>query len=109
MLAEPLEELGAEVLPLPVIEIRPPLDPGPLDRAIARLETYDWIIFTSANGVQGFLDRLDASGRDLRSLQKKDLRALRAKLCAIGPGTRAAIEALHLKVDRIPQHFVADS
>src|SRR5712692_5934453 len=77
-LAEPLEELGAEVLALPVIEILPPSDPGPLDRAIARLDSYDWLIFTSANGVSGFLDRLDASGRDQR--------ALRAKLCAIGPG-----------------------
>jgi uroporphyrinogen III methyltransferase/synthase len=101
MLSEPLEELGAEVLPLPVIEIRPPLDPAPLDRAIARLETYDWIIFTSANGVQGFLDRLDVSTRDLRSLK--------AKLCAIGPGTSAALEALHLKVDRVPEQFVAES
>ena len=100
-LSEPLEELGAEVLPLPVIEIQPPSDPGPLDRAIQRLETYDWLIFTSANGVQAFLNRLDASGRDLRSLK--------AKLCAIGPGTRAALEALHLKVDRMPKEFVAES
>jgi len=99
-LAEPLEELGAEVLALPVIEIRPPKDPAPLDRAIAQLETYDWLIFTSANGVEGFLHRLDASGRDLR--------ALKARLCAIGPGTRAALESLHLKVDRVPEEFVAE-
>ena len=58
-LAEPLEELGAEVLLLPVIEIRPPADPGPLDRAMACLDTYDWLIFTSANGVAAFVDRLD--------------------------------------------------
>jgi uroporphyrinogen III methyltransferase/synthase len=100
-LADPLEELGAEVLLLPAIEVQPPEDPGPLDRAIEQLERYDWLIFTSANGVQFFMDRLDASRRDLR--------ALRAKLCAIGPGTRAALEALHLKVDRVPKEFVAES
>src|SRR6202049_595008 len=58
-LAEPLEELGAEVIMLPVIEIQPPVDTGPLERAIACLETYDWLIFTSVNGVRFFLERLD--------------------------------------------------
>jgi uroporphyrinogen III methyltransferase/synthase len=99
-ITERLRELGAEVVELPAIEIRPPADPAPLDAAIARLESYDWLIFTSANGVRRFLDRLDASGRDLR--------ALRAKLCAIGPATRAAIEALHLKVDVMGKEYVAE-
>jgi len=96
-LAEPLEELGAEVLLLPVIEIRPPADPGPLERAIACLETYDWLVFTSANGVHSFVDRL------------RDIRSLRAKVCAIGPATAAAVEALHIKVDRMPKEYVAES
>jgi uroporphyrinogen III methyltransferase/synthase len=100
-LAEPLEELGAEAILLPVIEIRPPADPEPLDRAIARLKTYDWLIFTSVNGVRYFMERLDASPRDLR--------ALGAKICAIGPATRAAVEALHLKVDLMPEEYVAES
>ncbi len=100
-LAEPLEALGAEALLLPVIEIQPAADSAPLDRAIAQLETYDWIIFTSANGVRFFIECLDASRRDLRSL--------RAKLCGIGPATSAAIEALHLKVDRMPEEYVAES
>lgn len=100
-LAEPLEALGAEALLLPVIEIQPAADPVPLDRAIAQLETYDWLIFTSANGVRYFVDRLDRSRRDLR--------ALRAKICGIGPATSAAIEALHLKVDRMPEEYVAES
>jgi uroporphyrinogen III methyltransferase/synthase len=99
-MTERLRELGADVVELPAIEIRPPADPAPLDAAIARLESYDWLIFTSANGVRRFLDRLDASGRDLR--------ALRAKLCAIGPATRAAIEALHLKVDVMGKEYVAE-
>jgi uroporphyrinogen III methyltransferase/synthase len=100
-LAEPLEALGAEVLPLPVIEIQPSSDPGPLDRAIARLDTYDWLIFTSVNGVHAFLDRLDRSS--------KDLRALKARICTIGPATRVAVEALHLKVERMPTEYVAES
>jgi uroporphyrinogen III methyltransferase/synthase len=96
-----LEELGAEVLLAPVIEIRPPADPAPLDQAIARLDTYDWLIFTSVNGVRSFVERLDRSGRDLR--------ALRAKVCGIGPATCAAIGALHLKVDVMPEEYVAES
>ena len=100
-LAEPLEEMGAEVIRVPAIEIRPAEDTQPLDQAIGRIRTYDWIIFTSANGVKFFLERLDASVRDLRSIS--------AKLCAIGPATRAALEAAHLKVDLMPKEYVAES
>jgi uroporphyrinogen III methyltransferase/synthase len=95
-----LRSLGAEVVELPTIEIRPAADNGPLDRAIASLACYDWLIFTSANGVRFFLDRLDRSSTDLR--------ALRAKICAIGPATRAAVEALHLKVDLMGKEYVAE-
>ena len=100
-LAEPLEALGAETILLPVIEIREPDNPNLLDNAIARLASYDWLIFTSANGVRFFTERLDRSAYDLRSLK--------AKICAIGPATRAAVEALHLKVDRMPDEYVAES
>src|ERR1039457_1198348 len=93
--------LGAGVVELPPIEIRPPADCAPLDRAIAQLDTYDWLVFTSANGVRFFLDRLDAG--------ENDLRKLRAKICAIGPATRAAVEALHLKVDLMGKEYVAES
>ena len=99
-LATHLEALGAAVVELPAIEIRPPADPGPLDRAIANLAAYDWLIFTSANGVRYFVDRLDRSATDLRSL--------RAKICAIGPATRKAVEALHLKVDLMGKEYVAE-
>jgi uroporphyrinogen III methyltransferase/synthase len=85
---------------MPTIEIQPAVDYGPLDRALAELASYDWLIFTSANGVRFFLERLDAS--------PVDLRALRAKICAIGPATRAAIEALHLKVDLMGREYVAE-
>jgi uroporphyrinogen III methyltransferase/synthase len=100
-LAEPLEELGAEVIQVPAIQIVPASDTEPLDQAIARLRTYDWLIFTSVNGVRFFMERLDASSRDLRSLS--------AKICAIGPATREAVEAFHLKVDLMPQEYVAES
>ncbi len=96
-LAARLSALGAAVIELPTIEICPPADPGPLDRAIANLPSYDWLIFTSANGVRAFIDRLP------------DLRALRGKICAIGPATRAAIESLHLKIDLMGEQYVAES
>jgi uroporphyrinogen III methyltransferase/synthase len=95
-----LSALGADVVELPTIEIRPAADYGPLDRAIAALSCYDWLIFTSANGVRFFMERLDRSTTDLR--------AIHAKICAIGPATRAAVEALHLKVDLMGKEYVAE-
>ncbi|MCU1234087.1 MAG: uroporphyrinogen-III C-methyltransferase / uroporphyrinogen-III synthase [Candidatus Solibacter sp.] len=95
-LAGQLTTLGAAVIELPTIEIRPPADPAPLRNAIANLDSYDWLIFTSANGVRFFVDHLD------------DLRKLRAKICAIGPATRAAVETLHVKVDLIGKEYVAE-
>jgi uroporphyrinogen III methyltransferase/synthase len=95
-----LRALGAEVAELPTIEIRHAADYAPLDQAVASLSCYDWLIFTSANGVRFFLDRLDRSAADLRSL--------RARICAIGPATRAAVEALHLKVDLMGKDYVAE-
>ncbi len=91
-----LTALGAGVIELPTIELQPPRDCGPLDRAIADLAAYDWLIFTSANGVRFFVERLD------------DLRKLRAKICAIGPATQAAVEALHVKVDLMGTEYVAE-
>ena len=96
-----LRALGAGVIELPTIEIQPARDYAPLDRAISKLGSYDWLIFTSANGVRYFLERLDASSSDLRSL--------RTRICAIGPATRAAVEALHLKVDLMGREYVAES
>ena len=101
MLAEPLEALGAEILFVPVIEIADPAESSALNEAIQNLASYDWLIFTSANGVRQFVEALDRSSKDLRDL--------RAKLCAIGPATRAAIEALHLLVDVMPEEYVAES
>lgn len=101
LLAEPLEELGAEILFVPVIEIVDPSERSELSRAIQELGSYDWLIFTSANGVRHFVEALDKSNRDLRDLK--------AKICTIGPATRAAVEALHLRVDVMPKEYVAES
>ncbi len=96
-----LAALGAQVVALPTIEIQPPEDWKPLDAALGRLESFDWLIFTSVNSVGFFVGRLDASGRDLR--------AVRGRICAIGPATAAAVAALHLKVDLMPEEYVAES
>jgi uroporphyrinogen III methyltransferase / synthase len=100
-LSDRLRSLGADPQELPVIALEPPADPAPLDRAIENLTSYDWLIFTSVNGVRFFMDRLDQS--------RHDLRALKARICAIGPATRKAIEDLHLKVDLMPEEYVAES
>jgi uroporphyrinogen III methyltransferase/synthase len=100
-LAAKLRALGADAIELPTIEIVSAPDYKPLDQAIAELGSYDWLIFTSANGVRYFVERLDQS--------RQDLRALRARICAIGEATRSAIETLHLKVDLMGEEFVAES
>ena len=96
-----LRALGAGVIEMPTIEIMPAADFGALDRAVRDLDSYDWLIFTSANGVQYFIERLDQSGRDLRSI--------RARIGVIGEATRKAIESLHLKADLMGEEFVAES
>jgi uroporphyrinogen III methyltransferase/synthase len=99
--SERLRALGAEAIELPVISLQSPADLAPLEHAIDHLASYDWLIFTSVNGVRFFLDRLDQSRHDLRSLK--------ARICAIGPATRRAVEDLHLKVDLMPEEYVAES
>jgi len=98
-LADLLHGLGAEVIELPTIRIEPAGDAS-LDEAIKKLPAYDWVIFTSANGVRFFLERLDAS--------ELDLRAIRGRICAIGPATRDALEKFHLKVDVVAEQYVAE-
>jgi uroporphyrinogen III methyltransferase/synthase len=98
--AAELEALGAEVLVAPTVDILPPADAhlATIDRAIAALDTYDWLVFTSANGVRFFLDRLEAAGRDLRALGA-------LKLAAIGPATAAALARFHLRADLVPDAY----
>ncbi|MCH8830271.1 MAG: uroporphyrinogen-III C-methyltransferase [Planctomycetes bacterium] len=94
--------LGAQPISLPVIRILPPERFSELDDVLARLETFDWIVFTSVNGVEGLLNRLWETGGDLRRLAG-------AKLAAIGPATAHALERFHLRVDLIPREYRAES
>lgn len=97
-----LRSLGAEPIEFPTIEILPPPSWEPLDRCIAALSTYQWLIFTSVNGVKYFLERLGSQGKDVRALQS-------LRICAIGPATAAALEAQELYVDILPQEYRAEA
>jgi uroporphyrinogen III methyltransferase/synthase len=101
-LVDLLEEQGAEVLLHPAIEIDAPDDWGPVDRVLARLAEFDWIAFSSANGVAWFFRRLLETGRDARALG-------RLKLAAIGPGTADALADFQLRTDLVPDSFRAES
>jgi uroporphyrinogen III methyltransferase/synthase len=101
VLSEALETLGAEPLEFPVIRVAEPEDFGPLDRSIEELGWYRWVIFTSVNGVYSFFKRLRHHNRDVRLLH-------RARLCAIGPKTKEALEAYGLIVDYVPEEFRAE-
>lgn len=101
-LVERLEELGANPVLAPTIRIAPPADPAALDRACAEAGTYDWIIFTSANGVDAFMSRLLAGDGDVRSLKG-------AKICTIGPSTADRLERFGIKVDLTPSEYRAEA
>lgn len=96
-----LHAQGARVIHFPTIKIVPPVSYDGLDQAIAELSAYQWIIFTSANGVVFFLRRLKELGRDIRDL--KELR-----ICTIGPATAAQLEHLGIRVDLVPDEFISE-
>ena len=101
-LVKRLEELGAECLEYPTIEIRAPKDPQPLKQAVAGLSTYDWIVFTSVNGVSYFFEQLFVSGNDVRVLGH-------LKTAAIGPATAARLLEFGLTSDIVPETYRAES
>jgi len=101
-LSSELRKLGADVLEIPFIQIRPPRSFQPLDAALKNLETYDWLILTSVNGVDAMWERLTK----LR-LTKKSLKHLR--IAAIGPATKKSIEKRGLRVHVVPDEYVAES
>jgi uroporphyrinogen III methyltransferase/synthase len=98
---EILEDLGAEIMEFPTLDIRPPESWEELDRTIERIDTYNWLIFTSSTGVKYFFRRLRELGGDIRAL-----RGLR--ICAVGSKTAQAVEKLYLKVDLVPEEFRAE-
>jgi uroporphyrinogen III methyltransferase / synthase len=101
-LVHALEELGAIVTALPTVEIHELADYSTLDQAIARLHLYQWLVFTSVNGVSAFMRRLRQQGRDLRALGS-------LKLAAIGPATAEALRAYWLEPDLVPDEYRAES
>lgn len=102
VLANRLRELGANVVYQPAIEISPLADWSAVDRIIGRLEEFQWLVFSSANGVQHFLDRLFATGNDVRTLAK-------VRLAAIGPATVESLAQYHLRADVCPDYYRAEA
>jgi uroporphyrinogen III methyltransferase/synthase len=98
---EPLEELGAEIIEFPTIEILPPESYHELDKAIDNIETYDCLIFTSKNGITYFLKRFFEKERDIR-----DLKGI--NICAVGLKTAKEIQKYGIKVDLIPDEFSSE-
>jgi uroporphyrinogen III methyltransferase/synthase len=100
--ARAIRERGAEPLVLPMIEIHPPKEPERVERAIAELASYAWVLFTSANGVRCFFDALRTAGRDARAFAN-------AKIGVIGPKTAAALEPYGLRPDVVAKEFVGEA
>jgi uroporphyrinogen III methyltransferase / synthase len=101
-LAHRLRSLGANVLCQPAIEISPPVDWSPVDAAIKRLADFDWLVFSSSNGVHFFMQHLLGRGKDARQLGG-------VKLAAIGPATVEALAAFHLSADVQPDEYRAEA
>lgn len=97
-----LVALGAEVIEAPAIAIRPPDDPGPLQDALGRLAEFDWVVFTSANGVEAVAGRLESSGAGLEALSG-------CRIGAVGPGTRDALEERGVPVELMPDSYRVDA
>jgi uroporphyrinogen III methyltransferase/synthase len=97
-MARRLEQLGAVPVLLPVIEVQEPADWSAVDRALGQLPSFQWLVFTSANGVHAFLGRLRQTGRDMRALGP-------LRLAAIGPRTAEALRGYHLEPDLVPPVF----
>ncbi len=101
-LSSALRDLGCEVIEIPFIEIRPPRSYRPLDAALRELESYDWLILTSVNGVDALFERMTKKGLEPHALNH-------LKIAAIGPATRKAIEQRGLPVNVTPKEYVAES
>jgi uroporphyrinogen III methyltransferase/synthase len=99
--ASKLESHGAKVLSCPTIEIVPLDNYDLLDEAIENLFGYDWIIFTSVNGAEHFLERFESLGHDITELY--DLR-----VCAVGEATSVRLRDSDIHVDVVPRSFTAE-
>ncbi len=100
-LAYAIEELGGEAWEFPVIEIAAPTDPDKLTQALEKLQDFQWIIFTSVNGVEEFFKAFRQQGQDIRELSG-------IEVVAIGPATQTALEKRGLKVAFVPEEYRAE-
>jgi uroporphyrinogen III methyltransferase/synthase len=100
-LVERLESMGADAIEAPMIRILPAEDPEALEAECARAGTYDWIVFSSANAVDAFMERLLDGPRDLRALGT-------VKLCAVGPASAERLATYRLKTDLVPSEYRAE-
>jgi uroporphyrinogen-III synthase len=101
-LSTALRKLGAQVIEIPFIEIRKPQSFRPLDSALNDIFAYDWLILTSVNGVEAMWDRMKKLGITRRSLRH-------LQIAAIGPATQNAMEKRRVKVNVVPEQYVAES
>ncbi|EKE04024.1 MAG: hypothetical protein ACD_20C00118G0014 [uncultured bacterium] len=101
-LAEKIEKAGGKAVEFPTIEIQPNDDENQLKQMFDSLNDYQWLIFTSVNGVEIFFDKLKSFDKDIRDIGQ-------AKLCAIGEATKQALEKYYLKVEFTPQEYVAEA
>jgi uroporphyrinogen-III synthase len=119
-LSSELRKLGATVLEIPFIEIRKPQSFKPLDAALKNLAQYDWLILTSANGVEAMWERMDKLNLEFSVVREgheaspfAGLTAASAarglRIAAIGPATKKAIEKHGVRVDVVPKEYIAES
>jgi uroporphyrinogen III methyltransferase / synthase len=100
-LVQRIESLGGEVVEFPTIEIRPPESYGPLDQAIKQIGSYDWLIFTSVNGVEQFLDRFEELEKNIADLAG-------IEVGAIGPETAKRLTAAQIQPSLVPKQYQAE-
>ena len=100
--SDSLTTQGATVIELPALEIIPPSTWQPLDEAISRLSTFDWLILTSGNAVEYFLGRLEQQQKNNNILKQ-------VKIAVVGKKTAQLLKEYHIHPDFIPPHFIADS
>lgn len=98
-MSELLQGLGAEVLPCPTIRLEPPADKRSFEVAVRRLSDFDWVIFTSVNGVRAVWEELERRNLDARAFG-------RARLAAVGPATEAELALHGLRADLVPRRYV---
>jgi uroporphyrinogen III methyltransferase/synthase len=101
-LSELIRREGGEPVELPTIRIHPPDDWSDVDAAMDALSTYDWVVFTSVNGVKLWMERMRERGVDVGAFGD-------ARIAAIGPATDRELQEYALRADLVPREFIAES